>query len=82
MQTTEGATNRRHFLRQLGVAVGVAVGAAALPGAGNARTDSPVCCLVSCMACDFPAKSYYCSCPGFSYCACFSGRPDCFTAPC
>jgi phosphoribosylcarboxyaminoimidazole (NCAIR) mutase len=56
MQTTEGATNRRHFLRQLGVAVGVAVGAAALPGAGNARTDSPVCCLVSCMACDFPAK--------------------------
>jgi hypothetical protein len=82
MEGIEEKASRSRFLRQLGVAVGVAVGAAALPGTGRATTDVPVCCEVSCKACEFPAKSYRCSCPGFSYCACFTNQPECFTAPC
>lgn len=82
MEVIEEKANRRRFLRQLGVAVGIAVGAAAVPGTGRATTAAPTCCRVSCMVCEFPAMSYRCSCQGFSYCACFSGHDECFTAPC
>lgn len=77
---TEKPSDRKGFLKKIGAAIGVAVGALALPSVARA---APLCCRTNCTTCTGTDQPYYCSCPGFSYCACFStSQPTCFSAPC
>lgn len=92
MDAIESSTDRRSFLKRLGVAVGVAVGAIALPSLDRASANTggakpeytATCCTSSCTTCDADHRAYYCSCPTGNYCACFALRQPvpCFTAPC
>jgi hypothetical protein len=87
----EGATstedvrhNRRRFLRQVGLALGVGVGVAAWPSVAKAFVYD--CCLNNtiCSGVCNPGLWYYCECPGDSFCMCSTRPPDppCYPATC
>lgn len=83
MEALDRSSDRRKFLKQLGAALGVAVGAIALPSIAKATTDTTQCCRTNCTSCGAGTTPYFCNCIGDSYCACFStSNPTCFSAPC
>jgi hypothetical protein len=93
MELVERKRDRRSFLRQFGTALGVGIGAVALPsvalGGQHVQPDTSFfCCKNSSCPVD-PSFSctnallYYCQCPTGSYCTCqTSDLGSCYNAPC
>jgi hypothetical protein len=86
MQSTEAQASRGLFLRRLGLTLGAAFGALAIPGGAKAITNN--CCLdntrcKNCTACTSGTYWHYCNCSPFndSYCVCHSGT-GCYSGGC
>jgi hypothetical protein len=80
----EGKSNRRRFLRMIGLTLGAAVGAAAIPAAAHAAFQ---CCPdFSGCGVSHPCNNttpYHCTCPdGSSYCTCKSSCSGCVPVAC
>jgi hypothetical protein len=79
----EEQSSRRRFLRQIGTALAVGVGAAILPS--RARAGAGQCCAstTQCPQCSPPQKNYWCDCIDHFYCTgCRSDAGTCFSAIC
>jgi hypothetical protein len=81
----EARSNRRRFLRQIGITLGVAAGAALYPAIAHAATN---CCPAGSSRCtglpNCPSgqQYFFCECgPGLDYCICHSGT-TCYNGPC
>jgi hypothetical protein len=84
MQSAETRASRGVFLRRLGLTLGAAFGALAIPGGAKAFTGK--CCLdnTRCSGtCPSGTYWHYCDCAPFyeSYCVCHSGT-TCYNGPC
>ena len=78
----EARSNRRRFLRQIGITLGVAAGAALYPAIAHAATN---CCPANGRCPGFTCQTgnpYFCECgPGLDYCICHIGS-GCYNGPC
>lgn len=84
MDTTKARSSRRRFLRQIGVTLGVAAGAALYPALAHAATN---CCPANgrcgTSGCISPNNWYWCECgPGSDYCICKNLSGGCYNGPC
>lgn len=61
--------SRRRFLRQIGLTLGVGVGALAVPAV--ARATLYQCCPQACISCETNWHSHFCECEWGTYCLCF-----------
>ena len=82
--SSEQRTNRRRFLRQVGTALGVGVGALAVPSLAYAPLYQ--CCPDTDCGYTCTGEHGYiwpqrCECEGYSYCLCFTNN-YCHSAPC
>ena len=81
MESTEHRSDRRRFLRRLGVTLAAGVGVLAVPGVAHAAYQ---CCLdnTHCSGvCPSGQFWHFCHCPDGTYCACMGGT-GCVLAPC
>ncbi|MEX2646211.1 MAG: twin-arginine translocation signal domain-containing protein [Gaiellaceae bacterium] len=80
----ERRTNRRKFLRGVGVTLAAAIGAAALSGKAHAIINE--CCYdpINCPSCPGTQVPYFCNCDPFEddYCICRDENTGCFEAAC
>lgn len=83
MKASDGSYDRRRFMRQAVVTLGVGLGVLLVPGTAHAATR---CCRdSSCNRCDGPPVKYRCSstCPGGPVgCKCYQPQGQCFTTGC
>lgn len=85
MDATEHRSSRRRFLRQIGITLGVAAGAALYPAIAQAVTN---CCPAGgrCTgSCPSGQSLYFCECgPGSDYCICHNTilGGGCYGGPC
>ena len=83
----EEQSSRKRFLKQVGIALAVGVGAAALPSRARAtEQDNGQCCLND-SRCPSGGcgnnKNYWCDCLSYSYCTgCRTPNGTCYLAPC
>jgi hypothetical protein len=78
-------TNRKSFLRQIGVTLGAAFGALAIPAVARAAQNQ--CCPTNhsvCPECPPNSVPYWCDCSPHlpSYCQCRPSDTGCDPAPC
>lgn len=93
METPRPPQTRRSFLRSVGAAMAVGVGALALPTTAHAKTvrgqrnATPLnsqCCRQNCKTCSGTPVAYKCtdSCNKRSCCVCLTPGPTCFNPGC
>jgi hypothetical protein len=80
----EQTTDRRRFLKRVGITLAAGIGLAAFPGHAKAFVN---CCQSACdpgYACGPGQVAFWCSCggPGWDYCVCHDCGVNCYLGPC